>query len=302
MNELKRKTAIKIVALLVMISIVISGCGKTEIAVRIHSDGSADFKLTESINVSKIEKEFKKIGATKEDIDKLWEGYRNQGYVLSDDGKNYVRSKEYSIKKGELSYQFSGFDEDAYACGSVVYFKLNVKKIPEAAELINEAKETGIKFSDDDFKVVFSFEFDEPVVNTTGTVDKSNPCHVTFSTNLGKTITVFASTDKSIKLKSFEKPGKVKVSKFKKHLKKNKKTGNVEVKLKEQKYTTKYQVQYADNKKFDNCKKISTNTQHFYINKLKKNKTYYVRIRAVRKLFNKKVVYGPWVKKTIKMN
>lgn len=59
-----------------------------------------------------------------------------------------------------------------------------------------------------------------------------------------------------------------------------------------------YQLQYAQNKKFTKKKKtvkVGKNKVHKIIRKVKKGKTYYVRIRAYRKLSVKKV-YGKWSK------
>ena len=59
-----------------------------------------------------------------------------------------------------------------------------------------------------------------------------------------------------------------------------------------------YQLQYAQNRKFTKKKKTVTvgkNKLHKIIKKVKKGKTYYVRVRAYRKASGKKV-YGKWSK------
>ena len=60
-----------------------------------------------------------------------------------------------------------------------------------------------------------------------------------------------------------------------------------------------YQVQYADNRKMNNAKYVdgrTLGTTKFTINKLKKGKTYYVRVRPYdRSIYNKKI-YGKWSK------
>ena len=62
-----------------------------------------------------------------------------------------------------------------------------------------------------------------------------------------------------------------------------------------------YQIQYATSKKFK-FKKVKTTAKTSYIiNKLKKKKTYYIRLRAF-KLNGKEKVYGKWsVVKKLKM-
>ena len=53
-----------------------------------------------------------------------------------------------------------------------------------------------------------------------------------------------------------------------------------------------YQLQYALNKKFKK-KSIQTKKTKYTIKKLKKKKTYYIRVRAY-KMNGKKKVYGKW--------
>ena len=56
-----------------------------------------------------------------------------------------------------------------------------------------------------------------------------------------------------------------------------------------------YQLQYALNKKFKRKKSIQTKKTKYTIKKLKKKKTYYIRVRAY-KMNGKKKVYGKWSK------
>ena len=54
-----------------------------------------------------------------------------------------------------------------------------------------------------------------------------------------------------------------------------------------------YQLQYAMNKKFKKKKSVQTKKTKYTIKKLKKKKTYYIRVRAY-KMNGKKKVYGKW--------
>ena len=54
-----------------------------------------------------------------------------------------------------------------------------------------------------------------------------------------------------------------------------------------------YQLQYALNKKFKKKKSVQTKKTKYTIKKLKKKKTYYIRVRAY-KMNGKKKVYGKW--------
>lgn len=62
-----------------------------------------------------------------------------------------------------------------------------------------------------------------------------------------------------------------------------------------------YQISYAQNKKFKNAKTITTAKTTYNINKLKKGKTYYVKVRAYKYDSAQKKVYGKYsnVKKVI---
>lgn len=87
-----------------------------------------------------------------------------------------------------------------------------------------------------------------------------------------------------------KKPGKVKITKAK-----NVKTKKLTVKWKKTSKAKGYQIQIATNKKFTKGKKTKTLSKTTYsFKKLKKNKYYYVRIRAYVYDSNHKKVYGSW--------
>lgn len=56
-----------------------------------------------------------------------------------------------------------------------------------------------------------------------------------------------------------------------------------------------YQISYADNKKFREAKKRSTGKTNIVLKKLKKNRKYYVRVRAYQKINGAKK-YGTYSK------
>ena len=87
-----------------------------------------------------------------------------------------------------------------------------------------------------------------------------------------------------------KKPGKVKITKAK-----NVKTKKLTVKWKKISKAKGYQIQIAYNKKFTKGKKTKTLSKTTYsFKKLKKNKYYYVRVRAYVYNSNHKKVYGSW--------
>lgn len=74
---------------------------------------------------------------------------------------------------------------------------------------------------------------------------------------------------------------------------KNKKTRTIQCKLKKVKNATGYQVRYATNKKMKNSKNKNVTGTTVTLKKLKKKKTYYIKVRAYR-LVNGKKKYGKW--------
>ncbi len=95
------------------------------------------------------------------------------------------------------------------------------------------------------------------------------------------TVTNKAGKSKKIKM------GRIKV--------KNKKRKRVKVSWKKLSKVTGYQIQYSVNKKFKKAKNVSTKKGNYTIKKLKKKKTYYIRVRAYKKN-GKKKIYGSWSK------
>ncbi len=84
------------------------------------------------------------------------------------------------------------------------------------------------------------------------------------------------------------KPGKVKTISAK-----NVKGKKIKVTFKKVSKATGYQIVYATNKKFTKAVKIKTKKNTYTLKKLKKGKTYYVRVQAYRKVKGK-VYYGKY--------
>ena len=74
----------------------------------------------------------------------------------------------------------------------------------------------------------------------------------------------------------------------------NKKGKKVIVQIKRAKKVKGYQIVYANNKQFKKSKKVMTTKTSFTIKKLKKGKTYYVKIRAYKKNASGKKIYGSY--------
>ena len=94
-----------------------------------------------------------------------------------------------------------------------------------------------------------------------------------------------STPSKTVKVKA---PSKVKLTSAK-----NEKGKKLTVKWKKVTGAKGYQLQYALNKKFKKKKSVQTKKTKYTIKKLKKKKTYYIRVRAY-KMNGKKKVYGKW--------
>ena len=94
-----------------------------------------------------------------------------------------------------------------------------------------------------------------------------------------------STPSKTVKVKA---PSKVKLTSAK-----NGKGKKLTVKWKKVTGAKGYQLQYAMNKKFKKKKSVQTKKTKYTIKKLKKKKTYYIRVRAY-KMNGRKKVYGKW--------
>ena len=110
----------------------------------------------------------------------------------------------------------------------------------------------------------------------------------TLKPTIAPTATPSATPDNSDKIS-----GKKTLSKVILQVPKNKKGRKLVVRWNAVKDVKGYQLQYALNKKFKKKKSVQTKKTKYTIKKLKKKKTYYIRVRAY-KMNGKKKVYGKW--------
>ena len=110
----------------------------------------------------------------------------------------------------------------------------------------------------------------------------------TLKPTIAPTVTPSATPDNSDKIS-----GKKTLSKVILQVPKNKKGRKLVVRWNAVKDVKGYQLQYALNKKFKKKKSVQTKKTKYTIKKLKKKKTYYIRVRAY-KMNGKKKVYGRW--------
>lgn len=132
---------------------------------------------------------------------------------------------------------------------------------------------------------------DKDDTSNNNTTPNNNPVNVNTQNNNTNTQTVpNTKTDNSV----VSKPSKVKGV-----VVKSKKKKQILVKYKKIKNASNYQICYSTNKKFKKAKKILTKASKKTIKKLKSKKTYYIRVRAIKKNGAKKL-YGTW-SKTVKV-
>ena len=110
----------------------------------------------------------------------------------------------------------------------------------------------------------------------------------TLKPTIAPTVTPSATPDNSDKIS-----GKKTLSKVILQVPKNKKGRKLVVRWNAVKDVKGYQLQYALNKKFKKKKSVQTKKTKYTIKKLKKKKTYYIRVR-VYKMNGRKKVYGKW--------
>ena len=175
----------------------------------------------------------------------------------------------------------------------------------EVSITANEIKITPVKAENDKVNIVASnkdgkSEQLEITLKSTKQEEKANPTPVPTPTptttksqnsNVGKGNTSSTAGQKILRIPQ------VKGLKILSQSKKVKKSKTCKVTLSWKKVTGAkcYQLQYALNKKFKKKKSIQTKKTKYTIKKLKKNKTYYIRVRAY-KMNGRKKVYGKWSK------
>lgn len=242
--------------------------------------------------------------------------------------KCYQMSQRQSIKKGKLTNDFVGDGNDSCVAGYVTtdtfYVGFNLydmlsseaQQIPDMGdkqqieEMLQMVKASGIDLNT---ALVFNInvEFPKAVVATNGNIDKTNKNKVSFKVSAGAagTVTMFATTNPKVTLKSaaatYKAANKIRKPKIKK-LKQNSvsrssKKVSATLKFDKVKGAKKYQVQYATKASFKKAKTKTTKKTTYKIKNLKKNKKYYVRVRAVKYNFGGQEIYSAWAKKTIKV-
>lgn len=293
---------VKVMALLVVVVMALTGCGMMDNNVTINKDGSG--KITSQVIVEKdyVEGVLESQGI-KGQTDQFWAQYKKEvessgikAYEKEIDGKDcYVMESMQKLRKGHLTEDF-GISEDSYISKDTFYFTFDIN------EIINKLDDTGAVKYGDYSKVKFRVNVELPanIVNSNGTIDKTNSKKVSFEGDFSETMVAFATSNKSMTLKKVKgivakanKAVKTKIRKI------TPKKTSVKINYKKVKGHT-YQIQYSKNKNFRHATTVNTKKSTYTIKKLKKGTKYYVRVRTAKKNMLGNTVYSKWVKKSAK--
>lgn len=327
---------IKTMALMLIVIMVFVGCQKQEVSLKINSDGSG--KLYSCISIDEKEyindliKIYKVLGmsdaqiGTVENMQEYYsQYYTGLGYkeVTVDGKKYYQKTVQSSSTKKTLSRDVVG--EVGYVTTDTFYYELDLKEMlmnsmqkqaeqmakqqgmtdtPDAMTLLKQA---GVDF-DSLMTVVMTVEFPKPIVSSNGTVDSKNKNKVTFTMKASDNKTLFATTNSKVTLASakakYKADNTIKKPKIKKlqanKVAKKAKKATITLKFNKVAGAKKYQVQYATKSSFKGATTKNVKKTTYKISKLKKNKKYYVRVRAVKNNLAGSTVYSNWAKKSVK--
>lgn len=331
-----RSMKIKIISLMLIVIMMFTGCMKEEYSFKINSNGSSETNICRSIDLEEIVsariKVCKVLGmsdqeiGTKEKLEETYsEYYKKQGYKeVTVDGKRYYqKTAQYSSDKKNLSRDITG--NDGYATTDTFYYILNWKE-SVAGAIENEAKaiakENGMEEAPDATLLlkqagvdldtldtcVVTVEFPMPVVSTNGTIDSKNKNKVMFTIKATENKTLFATTDSKVtfanaqaKYKADNTIKKPKIKQLKANkVKRKAKKATITLKFSKVAGAKMYQVQYATKSSFKSAKTKNIKKTTYKISNLKKNKKYYVRVRAWKSNMARGNVFSGWVKKSVK--
>lgn len=309
---------IKVLAVMLVVVMALTGCMSVNEELVINSDGSANQKGVVSVDrqmyVDAMVKLMKESGLTvsAEEIGKeLDTSMTEQGFKATTvDGREcYQQTIEQVVQKENIQKEFASDSVASYVTTDTFYVEMSVEDL--SGEEIDTLKETAGMFGADilnSVKVAMTIQFPNAIVSTNGTVDKENPNKVSFNIPIDKSSVLFATTKAGVTQSSvkaqIKKLNAVKAPKIKKlkanKLKKKAKKASVTLKFAKVNGAKKYQVQYSLKKNFKGAKTKTVKKTTYTIKNLKKGKKYYVRVRAAKINYASVEVYSKWTKKTVK--
>lgn len=308
---------VKVMALVLVIAMVFTGCMNETCDIKINSDGSAWTKVEMLVDRQATIDGYKKIAAqTGEKIDeaelaKQLDASMAEGSYkkVTIDGKEYYQmSRTQTIKKGNLQKEFATDGQASYVTTDTVYFEMDMSAAEDNEEMSQISALTQGSDMKLDLKITFNVEMPNKIVSTNGVIDKENPnkASITTTMNAGKKIVVFVTTKAGTTIAStkalIKKLNTVKVPKIKKakanKVKKNAKKATVTLKFNKVKGAKRYQIQYGIKNKKTITKYVKKTT--VVLKKLTKGKKYVIKVRAEKKNYADQTIYSKWSKKTVK--
>lgn len=318
------KKMTKIIALVLAVVMVFSGCATMEQSTVIKNDGTVIF--TSKIELDKEEydamcmENYPDVYTSPEVVENTLRenntGVDNETGIESkfeiitkEDGKSYyvtmktVTSKlsyedRYSDANGEY-----GFHDD-YLTKDTVYLTFNGNEFAYNVAIMDSI-DTANEYDLNKAKLTCVVEFPANIVASQGgEIDSANPKKITFDLPIkGGKFTAFATTNPNVTIATVKadikdltttKQPKIKSVKVKAV---KKKKGSVLLKWSKVK-NAKYEVQYSTSKKFKKkvTKTKKTTKNSVTIKNLKKGKKYYFRVRAY-KVLNEEKIYSKYSKK-----
>lgn len=307
------KIKMKILALMMIIVMALTGCVGMETKVIIRQDGSAKGIITVSIDKAAVNAELKKQGASDAEIQQFWTGYKQElnadaGVTFQEvtrDGKEYIETYEITnFSKGSLGKKL-GFNKNSYVTADTLYGTIDLSGTDDE-EVFQELSAMGGDISA--VTLTFVVEMPKDIASTNGTISEINKKQVTFQMKVNGKTTMYATTvpgqtinDVKAKVAKANKVKKAKIKKLKaKKGTKNAKKRTVVLKIGKVSQAVKYEVQYGTKKNFRGAKTRKIKKTSYTIKNLKKATKYYVRVRAIKKNLAGYDVSSAWTKKSIK--
>lgn len=307
------KIKMKILALMMIVVMALTGCVGMETKVIIRQDGSVKGIITVSIDKAAVNAELKKQGASDAEIQQFWTGYKQElnadaGVTFQEvtrDGKEYIETYEITnFSKGSLGKKL-GFNKNSYVTADTLYGTIDLSGTDDE-EVFQELSAMGGDISA--VTLTFVVEMPKDIASTNGTISETNKKQVTFQMKVNGKTTMYATTvpgqtisDVKAKVAKANKVKKAKIKKLKaKKAAKNSKKRTVVLKIGKVSQAVKYEVQYGTKKNFKGAKTKKIKKTSYTIKNLKKNTKYYVRVRAIKKNLAGYDVSSAWTKKSVK--
>ena len=307
------KIKTKLMALLIVVVMVFSGCASVKMDVVINSNGSGMLYMTMRLDKAAVNTELKKEGITDAMMSTYWQtleqSFKEDGFTVRTvtvDGKEYMQIQQ--LEKVNMATELN-FSDNSYITTDTYYTEIDTK------DMMGDAGDMGdvsaVVNSVDMSKIAFEVSVTLPnnIVKTNGTISETDKKVVKFNVPLGKKSVLFATTKGNVTLGDVQKKVKAANTIAKPTLKKTKanklkkkaKSASVTVKWNKVKGAKKYEVTLSTDKKFiKNVKFKTTKKNTITIKKLKKNKKYFVQVVAVKKNLVGVDVYSKPAKKSVK--